>query len=134
VALNANLQSLVITEQNFELQRSYAAAEGAVRALDGASRLKQKRMNMGGAPDKLTCRNKGLMVNSFTFFFVASQGFSYLREQLAARCCGDSAVTAAGSRSKNKLQAASEATAAAHSQARAPSHNSKFAGPSFSSS
>ncbi len=103
-----------------------------MRALDGASRLKQKGMNMGGAPDKLTCRNKGLMVKSFTFFLVASHGFSYLREQLAARCCGDSAVT--GSRSKNKLKAASKATAAAHSQARAPSHNSKFAGPSFSSS
>jgi len=102
------------------------------RALDGASRLKQNRMNMGGAPDMLTCRNNGLMVKSFTFFLVASHGFSYLRQQLAARCCGDSAVTAVGGRSK--LQAASETTVAAHNPARTPTHNSKFAGPSFSSS
>ncbi len=32
----------------------------------------------GGGPDKLTCRNSGLTVKSFTFFLLTSHGFSYL--------------------------------------------------------
>jgi hypothetical protein len=126
VALTGNLLSLGITEQNFGLQKSYTAAEDDLRALDRASRFKQNRNKMGNAPDMLTCRNNGLIVKSFTFFFVASHGFSYLHQQLAA------VATVLGS--KSKQYAAPATTAAAHNQARTASHNSKFAGPSFSSS